>query len=231
MQQFFIEDVQNPSLNEGQLHQVKNVLRMRVGDQVRLVDKNGQGIIAEFSDNSMNCFKLIDTIHFHKKSYQLKIVASLIRNERLEWMIQKACECGVDEIVLYSADHGVVKDFGKRSERKMERLNLIALEASEQSYRQYPVKVTGIINKKDLNNEKVKTNLYADVNNHPHILDRVNLNDSLCIIVGPEGGFSEQERKYFAELEFEPVTLGHNIFRAETAPIAIANILSILDKG
>ncbi len=230
MQQFFIEDLNNPVLSKDQLHQITKVLRMRVNDLMRLVDINGEGAVFSIQNTEPFELKYKEPILFHAKSYKLKLIASLIRSERLEWMIQKACESGVDEIVLYASDHGVVRDFGKREDRKIERLNTIALEASEQSYRQYPVRVRGIIQKSDLADEKGSINLYGDLGEHEHIVDSVTKGHDISVVIGPEGGFSSNERDLLTSLNYKSVSLGRNVYRAETASIAVCNFVSLLDK-
>src|SRR5690554_610311 len=230
MQQFFIEDIKNPILNKNQLHQVKHVLRMRSGDKVRLVDDLGQGIIAAFSDDTLMSFEKIEDINFPRKSNKVKIIMSLIRNERLEWLIQKCAEVGVDEIVLYKADHGVVRDYKQKEARKLERFNQIALEASEQSYRQFPLRVLKVIDKKELEHEKLDLNFYADLNIKEHITDVIEKNKTMTAVIGPEGGFSNSEREKFKSLGFKPVSLGNQVLRAETAPIVLGAFVSLLDK-
>lgn len=220
MQQFFIEDLKQPLLSTEQHNQCQKVLRMRQGDQIRLVDTQGQGGLFAFADDSLNELEFIEPLVFNEPPIQLTLIASLIRAERLEWMIQKACECGVSKIVLYSAQNGVVKDFGKRADRKMERLNSIAKEACEQSYRQYAVKVEGIINQKDLKDYKSDHNVFTDVHTAPHILSTINDISSLTAIVGPEGGYTDNERTHFIEEGFSMVSLGTSVLRAETASMA-----------
>lgn len=222
MHQFYIEDINDINLSKDQLHQLRNVLRMKKDDVIRLVDQKGIGYIAKFKNDELSEFELIEKIQFTENKVKLKLIASLIRNERLEWMIQKASEVGIDEVVLYSADHGVVKSYGKKEARKIERLNTIAFEASEQSYRQFPLVIKGVINKEDINNELSQLNLFADTNKAPFLTDVFNEDiESISICVGPEGGFSEAERDYFFNLGMLPISLGSRIYRAETAPLAI----------
>lgn len=231
MHQFFIESSKNPSLSPEQLKQCLKVLRMRANDQVRLVDQEGVGGIYEFVDNSLETLKFIEAIHFTERPIKIRLIASLIRNERLEWMIQKACELGVDEIVLYSAQHGVVKDFGARTDRKLERLNTIALEACEQAYRQHAVKVSGVIELNDLASYKSEQNYVADVNVGvlPHLYEVLNPNETISILIGPEGGFSEKERNQFKIDEFSSVSLGDHVLRAETASMVACTLIHALE--
>ncbi len=227
MHQFYIEDINNIELSEGQKHQLNKVLRMHVNEEIRLVDANGEGVVASIQDSRFENFNIESKINFKSKKRKLKIIASLIRNERLEWMIQKAAEAGVDEIVLYTADHGVVKSYGNKTDRKLERFNLIALEASEQSQRQYPLQVLRIVGKEEIKNELKTSNYIADTSEHPHYVDLIQDKEDICVIIGPEGGFSENERVLFHDLGFIPTSLGDNIYRAETAPLAVAVLTHI----
>lgn len=225
MQQFFIENLEAPSLSNEQQKQCSKVLRMRKGDQIRLVDMKRQGGIFEFVDDELSNLKLIEPIVFEENKVSITLIASLIRNERMEWMIQKACELGVDRIVLYSAVHGVVKDFGARTDRKLERLNTIAFEASEQSFRSHPIKVEGVINLNDISNYQSDTNLYADVKPLPHILEVMGDTENISIIIGPEGGFADKEREVFESLNFKPVSLGKHVLRAESASMVACTLI------
>lgn len=227
MQQFYIKDIHNIELSKDQVHQVRHVLRMKIGDKLRLVDALGLGVIAKIQDTEFHDFEILESITFPKKKRHLKIIASLIRNERLEWMIQKAAETGVDELVLYTADHGVVRGYGNKENRKLERFNMIALEASEQSHRQYPLEVLKIINKNELENELKTLNIYGDTASHPHYIDLIKEADDICVIIGPEGGFSEKERELFLALGFKAASLGDTIYRAETAPLAVAILTQV----
>lgn len=230
MQQFFIENLDEPKLSRGQLHQINTVLKMRYTEKMRLVDRRGRGVIASATDETFSGFVVHEEIKWHTKKYPLRIIASLIRSERLEWMIQKACEAGVDEIVLYRADRGVVRDFGSRVDRKLDRFNLIAKEASEQSFRQFPVTVKGIIDTTEVSDYISDYNVFCDTTEHPFLVQEIEKNSgSVTAIIGPEGGLSDNERLQFINFGFKPVSLGPWIYRAETAPIALATVVNVLE--
>lgn len=230
MQQFFVDKLQSPWLSNDQRRQCLKVLRMRKGDSVRLVDGEGQGVIAKFQDDELLEMDVQETITWAPRKRSLTLIASMIRTERMEWMIQKACECGVDTIVLYSSDNGIVRDFGKRNDRKLERLNLIAKEASEQSYRQHQVVVLGPVERPEIKYYMKDLNVYADIGDKQHFVDAVkSTTTSVCAVVGPEGGFSKKERTSFESLGFEEVSLGNNVLRAETASLYICNMMSVCE--
>lgn len=228
MQQFFVDKLESPWLSADQRRQCQKVLRMRKGDAVRLVDPQGRGIVATFTNDDLSDLKQTDVITWPEKKRTLTLIAALIRTERLEWMIQKACEMGVDRIVLLRAEHGVVRDFGARSDRKMDRLNLIAKEACEQSYRQYQVPILGPIDADAIPDYRSDLNIYADIGNTPHLIEAIGEDvTSISAIVGPEGGFSKHERAQFAKLGFDEASLGDPVLRAETASLYICAMVSL----
>lgn len=230
MQQFFVEKLEQPYLSTDQRNQCRKVLRMRANDEVRLVDQEGNGIKARFTDDSLETLEFIEKLEWKPRKRKLRLIASLIRSERLEWMIQKACECGVDEIILLRAEHGVVRDFGSRSNRKIERFNAIAQEACEQSLRQFSVKVRDVIDAKDVGSYVSDLNVFADVGENPHFINEIeNAHQSVTVIIGSEGGYSNAERDIFKEQGFKPISMGTQIYRAETASIVACNIVEVAE--
>lgn len=226
MQQFFVESIDSLQLSKEQERQCIKVLRMRKGDQVRLVGKDGRAAVAQFSSLDPLELEFVEDYSFSVNKVKITLIASLIRSERMEWMIQKACECGVDRIVLLQADHGVVRGFGERKERKLERLNTIALEASEQAYRQFPVQVIGPISKESIKDYSSELNVFADLGPGPHIINALEENtQSISVIIGPEGGFSESEVDFFNQINFKQVSLGKSVLRAETASIIACSLI------
>ncbi|CAM3571150.1 RsmE family RNA methyltransferase [Erysipelothrix urinaevulpis] len=230
MQQFFIESLDDPRLSKEQIHQCQKVLRMKPGDRVRLVDKQEQGQVVEFKDDTYQNFEVIETLQFPKKKINKVLIASLIRSERLEWLIQKACELGVDAIYLYKSDHGVVRDFGQRTDRKLQRFNEIAKEASEQSYREKAVPVIGILDKDTITQAMQKANFILDIGKHPNLYDDLTKEmESVSVLIGPEGGFSDDERHHFCAMGFESKSLLPTILRAETAGLTAVTYLSLFE--
>ena len=226
MQQFYIDSLNNIQLSKEQINQCKKVLRMRKDDQVRLVDTSGKGGIYSFVNDALDHLELVEVLNFPKKRVKITVIAALIRTERLEWMIQKACELGADKIVLFSADHGVVRGFKEKTERKIERFNLIAKEASEQSYRQFPTEVQGVITLDVLSEYQSELNLFADVKKDAHIFKILKEHQSVSIVIGPEGGFSDSERDLMISKEYQVVSLGDQILRAETASMTACALIS-----
>lgn len=231
MHQFFIDSLQQIRLSPQQLHQCKHVLRMRQGDTVRMVDTSQHGAIVRFLSDDLDAYDVVQPLEWKPNPIRLRLIASLIRGERLEWMIQKACECGVDDIVLYRADRGVVRDYDQRTQRKLQRFNAIALEACEQAQRNKPVSISAIISKHELAPYLSQANYFADVRSDRHLINHLSSKqNSLSVLIGPEGGFTDDERQTFITLGIVPVSLGDCVLRAETASIYACNAVAVFKE-
>ena len=225
MQQFFIDSWQNPTLNKEQIRQCKTVLRMRQGDEIRIVDKKGQGYYARFTTDDCDKFEIGEAITFVQKEIEITLLMSLIRAEALELTIQKATELGVDRIVFYQAEHGVVRDYGKKTQRKLERFALIAKEAAEQSHQQTIPEIGPIIDQRQIDSYLSDLNLLADVHQDDYVHKMIKDKQTVTVLIGPEGGFSDEERTYFTTKGFKGFSLSPFILRAETAAMtALAQI-------
>lgn len=232
MQQFFIEDLKDLSLNPDQIRQCRQVLRMEKGDCIRIVDQKGKGLIARFTSEDLKELEVVEELIFEEKKHQTTLVMAQIRNKALEWLLQKASELGVDEILLYPADHGVVKGYGQKNKRKAERFREIVKEASEQSYRSTIPTVKILDDLSEIFTMPNQLRLVADVKKHPFILEEISKEDrNVQIIVGPEGGFSEDERELFRENDCRFVTLSSQILRAETAGMIAVHLAEMRHRN
>jgi len=146
---------------------------------------------------------------------------SPIKSNYQNFMIQKATELGVTKFYPIILDRTVVRKINK------ERLEKIIIEASEQSNR---INVPVIEDAQDLNSF-LKTNsmdlIFTDLNSNNNKIDISKLTDKpICIIVGPEGDFSEAERMEILNFKgVQPIKINENILRSETAVISVISII------
>ena len=137
-------------------------------------------------------------------------------------MIQKATELGVTKFLPIIFDRTIVRKINK------ERLEKIVIEASEQSNR---INVPTIEESQTLNNF-LKTNLidliFTDLNSNNKKIDKSKLNDKpVCVIIGPEGDFSQNEREKILSFKgVQPIKINENILRSETAVISAISIIN-----
>jgi len=171
--------------------------------------------------------KLIEYVESDVSSYRTILVQSLLKGEKLEWVLQKATELNVDTIYLVSTGNCVAKYDDKKLQSKVSRWEKIMLEAAQQCGRnQLPTLVVGETLLQVLTIEADALKLVAYENEDGHTiktaLQSVHTNQTITdilICVGPEGGYQEKEINAIIESGGKSVSLGNTILRAETAAI------------
>lgn len=242
MYKFFVPSTQVSNdrieiLGEDVNH-IKNVLRFEVGQEILVgnvdtmenyvvkIEKMNQdkiiGIVLEKKDKSTE-----SKIHVH-------IFQGLPKQEKMEMIIQKATELGVNEITPLKMERCIVKLEEKQESKKIERWQKIAEVAAKQSKRDKIPHINYSTNLKNLykNVEEYDIVILAyeeEQNAHlKQVLRDIKQHENLkiAIIVGPEGGISRQEVEQLEMLpNLKTISLGNRILRTETAPIVLASIL------
>jgi 16S rRNA (uracil1498-N3)-methyltransferase len=210
------------------IHQWKSVFRYNVGSQVILFDGDGHDYLCLISSLRNQGATLAVVQKMQKKQIDSEkakpnmwLCLALIKKDNFELAVQKATELGVSHIVPILCE---------RSEKKninMERLEKIVTEASEQSGRGDVPKIHEIVSlpellKKDLLPNRV---VYFDLEGSPVRKITEEKLEIIAVFVGPEGGWSENETALFKQYNIEPICLGPQVLRAETASIVVASLL------
>ena len=229
MRQFFAQEKLNTNaaycFTEDQAHHIGKVLRMKNGDIVRLADCDNRAFMCElkFEGKSVKA-NVISEISTDVKN-RVVCIASLIKKERWEWLLQKAAELGADLIVPLTTRRTIVKLDEKEAEKKLERWNRITLEACQQSNRNSVCEVVKPVAISELNEYLSDINLVAYENEKNTKLRELLKEGSISFVVGPEGGFEEEEIRQLEKLGFERISLGERILRAETASMFILSVI------
>ena len=171
--------------------------------------------------------KLIEYVESNVSSFRTILVQSLLKGEKLEWVLQKATELNIDTVYLVSTANSVAKYDDKKLQTKAIRWEKIMLEAAQQCGRnQLPTLVVGETLLQVLTIEADALKLVAYENEDGHTiktaLQSVHTNQTITdilICVGPEGGYQEKEINAIIESGGKSVSLGNTILRAETAAI------------
>ena len=146
--------------------------------------------------------------------------------------MQKATELGVRKVALIASERTVVKYDEKDIDKKLVRFNKIMKEASEQSHRIILPALLGIFNLKNLPKEVFSDLNYVayekDANDTSGAFSNLSKGKSISILIGPEGGFSEQEINHLTNQGFIRTSLGKRILRAETAAIYSLSVIGYL---
>jgi 16S rRNA (uracil1498-N3)-methyltransferase len=157
------------------------------------------------------------------------ILASLIRFERFEWMLEKATELGVARVVPVQSERSE-KGLEQAAGKRLSRWNRIVREASEQSRRaRLPEIAAPVTFNAALDIESVYRYVLEEAEATPilpALPARRESGDSVALLVGPEGGWTDRERGQIASSRWRSVSLGPEILRAETAAIAALAIVN-----
>jgi len=208
------------SSDKGLILQITKVLLAKEGDRFWLFDGLGYeylGQIIELS-NSRVRFLLIDKKQStHEPASQITLYQSLLKSDKLEWVMQKAAELGVKEIVPVISSRSIVRQI---TSVKLERYQEILKEATEQCGGAIMPKLSLAIDFREAIKLAAKADGLKFIAWEKETSRPIETAEKINIFIGPEGGFSEEEIDLAKNNGIEPVTLGKRILRAETAAIA-----------
>lgn len=223
MQQYFVNKKITTGdiveLDKDVLYHLIKVLRKDNTYTFRVADSNGDIYFANLINN-YQCEIKECTNENNELDTDITCILSLIKNDKFELSLQKLVELGVKRIVPYKAVRSVVK---VKDNKKKERLEKIVKEASEQSHRNFIPEVCDFADLKDLKIYLSEAN-YICYESDKNIVD-INRSNSITYIIGPEGGFENNEYKKICDLGFESMSLGNRILRAETAAIYMTSVI------
>ena len=206
------------------------VLRSRVGDVLIVFNGDGGEWSASIENISTNNVTLrIGTRAETSTESQLKVhlVQGISRGERMAFVVQKATELGVRRITPVLTHHGMVKLDQKRAEKRRQHWQQVAISACEQSGRTRPPFIDASV---DLNawfgakDSSDSTELILRPGTSTAFASIGKPTTKLCLLIGPEGGFSEREYEDAEIAGFQAVSLGPRILRTETAALAALTI-------
>lgn len=171
--------------------------------------------------------KLIEYVDANLASYRTILVQSLLKGEKLEWVLQKATELNVDTIYLVPTANCVAKYDEKKLQSKVNRWEKIMLEAAQQCGRNHlPTLVVGetLLQALDIESDALKLVAYENEAGQTikDVLKTLHSDKSVTdvlICIGPEGGYQEKEINAIIKYGGKSVSLGNTILRAETAAI------------
>jgi 16S rRNA (uracil1498-N3)-methyltransferase len=214
-------------------HYITRVLRLKVGDSV--VVFNGRGIERLASIRSLAGRK--PTLGLDEQlpplpesNAKIVLIQAVIKSDRMDTVVQKATELGVNRVVAVRTEYSDLKLGGDRSIRKLEHWQRITQSACEQSHRHYlPIIEFCDSLKASLQSLPDNSLKIALQNTGDSCIGDLNMKaKSICLCVGPEGGFSPAESALLTSNGFHSVRLGGRILRAETAAIAACSIGQLL---
>lgn len=234
MNLFYTPDIRGDyyTLNPEESKHCIRVLRFTAGEPVALVDGRGNwynGMIDR--PDAKGCgVQITEQIgHYGERPFHLHLAIAPTKNiDRIEWMLEKCTEIGIDEITLLNTEHS------ERKVVKEERLEKVIIAAMKQSLKAYLPRLNPMTDfRKFIFTCTESQKLIA----HCHAGDKKRLDDiyrpgqDVVILIGPEGDFSETEVSLAAGAGFTAITLGNSRLRTETAGIVACHSVNFINKN
>lgn len=204
------------------------VLRKKTNDKIHIIDGKGnsyEGVLNIVSEKKCVAELLNGPVQQKKHPYYLHLaIAPTKQMDRIEWMIEKAVEIGIDEITFIQC---------KNSERvviKHDRIIKIVESAVKQSLQAFIPKVNELVPFKEILNKKGEQNFIAhcEIGIKQPLKEIAFKNSSLLVLIGPEGDFTKEELTLAMKNGFKGLDLGQNRLRTETAGLVVCQAASIL---
>lgn len=233
---FLIKNNDQFQLQESDIHHIKHVMRMKSHDQMIGIYEGKHylcEIVLQKEDVYINVIKILDKQT--KLAKKVILCQAVIKNDKFDFVVQKACELGADVLIPILFRYSVVKVDGKE-QAKLQRYEKISKEACEQSQRTSKMEIQNYLSVKDL---KIKENTLAimayenekNSQSFSDVLRDLEKYDAILLLIGPEGGFSSDEVKYLQQQGFHSVSFGSRILRSETAALYGLSVISYMLEG
>lgn len=241
MPKFFVKSSQIKDdfiiINNEDVNHISNVLRSKVGDLLKIGNadngKNYETEITNITKKEVICKILNESESISESKIYINVLQGIPKADKMEYIIQKSTELGVKEITPIDMERCVVKITSKDETKKIERWQKIAEVAAKQSGRDIIPKINNVVKIKDLQTimkdydciivayEKEENNTLKQ-----ELRKLKNVNDiKIAILIGPEGGISEDEINDIKMQGAKIITLGKRILRTETVAIAMSSII------
>ena len=224
MHQFFVDREQIGTeyitITGEDVKHIKNVLRMKEGEEVRISDGVGGDFFCTIAGNT-------------ELPNRIFLFQAVPKGERMEYVIQKAVELGVYEIIPVEMKYCVVRLDDKKKEKKRERWQAIAKSAAKQAKRSRIPEIHPVMNydkaveyAKNCQLCLVPYENERGMKGTREVLKKIEPGMDISVMIGPEGGFSEEEIEMVRE-EMEVLSLGKRILRTDTAAITVMSMLML----
>ena len=239
MHQFFVTPMQVKEDHiyiEGlDVNHIKNVLRMKVGEALKVSDGNNRKYLCEIESMTAQqvCVRIVEEQQVDTElPSKIYLFQGLPKSDKMELIVQKAVELGAYEIIPVATKRAVVKLDEKKALKKVERWRGIAESGAKQSGRNVIPKVTNVMSYKDaltyargLDILLIPYELAEGMKETKQVIEEIKRGQSVGIFIGPEGGFETQEVEDAIANGARAITLGKRILRTETAGLTTLSIL------
>jgi 16S rRNA (uracil1498-N3)-methyltransferase len=240
MRRFFIHpdtEISNEVLlSEQESHHIARVLRLKIGTPLQLLDGRGNIHDAEIlSLGRQASLRILSSLHVQRDKVPLRVCQSVLKGQKMELLVQKCTELGVSEFTpFYSERCQLKKTELTKISKKYERWQRIIEEACKQCNNPIMMQLKPLVSFDEmlmLQDTSVQKILFWEEEKQEHSLHSCSLQTDpagLQVVFGPEGGFPVAEMASAKQAEFQILSLGPRILKAETANIAAVSIIQHL---
>ncbi len=215
-------------LDSIQSKHLRNVLRLQVGDEVTVF--NGEGneflcLVQEFSPDKKTAFlQIIEETKpaMPESDLDLTLAVSILKNDKFDFVIQKAVELGVVKFIPVITKRSEIKL--RNAEKKTERWRKIIIEASKQTGRAKLMEITEPFEFEEFIEDASETKILFSERNGESF-SSIKSAEKITAAIGPKGGWEDSELESAAQNDFQIITFGGRILRVETAVISITAVL------
>ncbi len=231
MQRYFSETLSNNSfrLKDDDIYHIKKVMRMKINDLIEVVYKKKVYLCIIKSLEPFICEIDKELDMNNENEYKIILIQSMVNETKMDLILQKGTEVGINEFYPYNAVNSVNKDNGKM-DKKIMRWQRIVKEAAEQSKRNIIPTVHNSMKISDISKINGDLKLLLSVNECQVTLKSILQNhrdyDTIIIVVGPEGGFTKEEEQTFINNGYTRISIGKRVLRSETAGVAVSSMIN-----
>ncbi|MEQ8704579.1 MAG: 16S rRNA (uracil(1498)-N(3))-methyltransferase [Phaeodactylibacter sp.] len=230
---FFTDQVQGETaeLPEEEARHCVQVLRFKAGDPIRFIDGQGgfyEGIVAETGKKRCRIRIVSRVGNYGQRPYRVHLAVAPTKNiSRMEWLLEKATEIGLDTFTPLLCEHS------ERRVLKLQRLEKIALSAAKQSVKAFLPQLNPLVPfdafLQQPAGEAGRYIAYLGNGVKGSLKQNYMPGQDVCLLIGPEGGFSPKEAEAAVKAGFTPVALGESRLRTETAALVACHTVHLLN--
>ena len=232
MQRVFASIANNKALLSAEdLHHLKDVLRLEIGEEVEVLSQEGPFLCRVSSLNPFELETVAPIAEKRELDNRLAIAWSLLKGENNDWIVMKGTELGVTDFLPFISKRSIVKAEIGEEDNRLLRMKKIAKSSAQQCRRAIVPEVCAYSKYLDVLSSTYDVKIFAweGLNGKSETLykavEHIEKGRSVLLLIGPEGGFTEDEAKMAVDHGFQMVSLGRRILRAETAAIYAASLI------